>query len=338
MSTRTQHHQEAAGAAGSREVDTRCADGRRATLLPHFLLVGSERSGSTMLRLMLDHHPQLSCMYECDFLTRHYADCRGRPAAELLGRINSDWHYKHCGIPIPADTTCYEDAIQSFFRERAQSTGKQIIGATFHHNFAGLPELFPDAKYIHLLRDGRPVASSIVQMGWAGNLYCGALQWRDAIRQVRAIQRRVPPERWLQVRYEDLLKDSGATLAAICDHLGIPYSSEMLSYDRDTTYSRPDPANVDRWRRLPARQLRLAELAAGPELEELGYSRLFSSATAGPARRALLVLHNRWGRARFRCRRFGFYLLAARKFWSILGVKRAALERRYEAIQEAHIK
>jgi hypothetical protein len=295
--------------------------------MKRFLLLGAERSGSTLLRLMLDHHPDLSCMFESDFML---ADAT---------RMREDWHFRHSGLRLPDGDSTRRDLIADFFRQRAASSRKPVIGATFHHGFEHLPELFSDAAFIHLLRDGRPVAASMVQMGWVGTTYHGARQWAASLDAIDSIRDRISPERWLAVRYEDLVTDPRRTLSRICACLGVPFSERMLSYCESTTYDPPDSSNADRWRqRMTRREIAMAESAAGAWLLRLGYPLLFAPAPAGPARRLWLRLEDRGRRARFNCRRYGAALTAGRKICGLLRIRCDALDRRHRAIKEAHIK
>lgn len=307
--------------------------------LRKFLLVGCERSGSTMLRLMLDHHPNLSCMYESDFITLHYPECRNRPVSHYAKRLAGDWHFRHSGLTVPPEADDFRNLVESFFLQRRASSGKATIGATIQHNFGCLPELFPDARYVHLLRDGRPVAASIMNMGWAGNLYGGAMRWRRTIEELLALQERIPADHWLDVRYEALLADSPGELGRICAFLGVPYSGDLLSYAEDTTYEVPDPVNADRWRkRLSPREIYLAEMAAGDMLRRAGYEPMFPAARLGPIETLFVRLHNRIGRGLFNCRRFGTWLTLTRKLGRLFGIRFSNLERRFEALRDAHVK
>jgi hypothetical protein len=303
-----------------------------------FLLIGSERSGSTMLRLMLDHHPRLACMYESDFMVRHYAACRSAPPQRFREQVGDDWHFANSGLEWPDNAAGYEDVVASFFRQRATRDGKAIVGATIHHDFANLPPLFPDGKYVHLIRDGRPVAASIVRMGWAGNTYFAARQWADTIREIQGLQAQVPSQRWFELHFEELVADPPRQLADLCSFLGVPFDEAMLRYDERSTYEPPDPEIATRWRKLDRRGIELAEMGCGALLDELGYERMFPPASPGVLQRALLQMGNRVGRTRFRCKRFGIGLLLSRKLWGLIGVRRARIEQRIRAIQEAHIK
>jgi len=292
-----------------------------------------------MLRLMLDHHPGMSCIYESDFMVQPYERFRDRPLAEYARWLQQDWHYTHSGLRFPEKATSYGHVIDQWFEQRAAESGASIIGATIQHAFHLLPTLFPEARCVHLLRDGRPVAASSMNMGWVGNLYAGAVQWREKIEQVRTLQQRTPCERWLEVKYEDLLRDPVAGLTKICNFLGLEYSNEMLQYHKDSTYDVPDPANADRWRqRLSPKDIYLAEIGAGDALEQAGYQRMFPPAELGMLEKLALRLDHRVRRAAFNFNRYGAYLTLVRKGWRLFGVRRSSLESRYEAIRNAHIK
>jgi len=304
-----------------------------------FFLISSERSGSTLFRLMLEHHPLIHCAHESDFMVAYFDQCQNAPPASFTKLLHADRGFCASRLDIPLNARTYQDVIDSFFQQFSNASGKSLVGTTIHHHFHHLPALAPEAKYIHLLRDGRPVAASIVRMGWVGNAYFGALRWRNDVTQICRLQKHVAPDRWLEVRYEALLADPPRILEQVCKFLGAPYQEQMLSYPQDSTYDPPDPTHVDRWRtRLPPREIYQAEMAAGDLLHQLGYHPLFPSADPARLERLGLRLHNRWARARLHCQRYGTYLVAARKLWRLLGIRRPHLEQRYEAIRDAYIK
>jgi hypothetical protein len=292
-----------------------------------------------MLRLMLDHHPAIACMQESDFMVTHYDALGQGPPEQYAAALESDWLWRRSGLSFPNGARSYREVVHGFFAQRREATGKDTVGATVLHEFHPLPALFPTARYVHLLRDGRPVAASIRNMGWAGNLYVGAQRWRQAVEQVLVLQARVPAERWLEVRYEKLVADPAGQLARIARFLGHDFTDAMLFYSADTTYEAPDAANADRWRSaLCERDVRHAELAAGDLLERLGHDRCFPPVTAGALQRAALRVHHRYHRTRFRFARYGAGLMIARWLWRLIGVRRPKLEARFEAIGERYVR
>lgn len=304
-----------------------------------FLLVGAERSGSTMLRLMLDHHPQISCLFDSDFLVMFYPECVNAPVSRFQQRLNAHWHFRNSGLVFPESAQSYRQVIEDFVRQRVVTCGKRIVGATIHRSFRFLPDLFPDASYIHLIRDGRPVAASVMQMGWSGNAYCAAGRWREALGELEMLRESIPADRWQEVRYEQLVREPELHLSRICAFLGAPFSDQMLRYHEHTTYAPVDVSIADRWReRMSPRDIRRVEMAVGDLLDRWGYERVFPPATTRVGQRLWLCLDDRIRRALFNCRRYGTGLVVARKLCRMLGFQIASLEARYRTIREAHIK
>ncbi|MGB6488170.1 MAG: sulfotransferase [Steroidobacteraceae bacterium] len=132
--------------------------------------------------------------------------------------------------------------------------------------------LWPRAKYIYILRDGRDVAFSAVEMSWAGNAYIGADCWIDAEREWAEYQKSLAPEQWIEVRYEKLVADSTAELRRVCGLVGVDFSERMFDYTRTSSYSLPDPGAGSRWRtKMQSRDMCLVEARIGPQLTARGY-------------------------------------------------------------------
>ena len=107
------------------------------------------------------------------------------------------------------------------------------VGATVHHAFEKLPEIWPTAKYIFLRRDPRDVARSCVQMGWSGTPWRGFNVWLSAEKSWQALQQIITKDQFIAVSFEELMADTPARLSEICDFLGVQYEPGMLSIDED---------------------------------------------------------------------------------------------------------
>ena len=84
------------------------------------------------------------------------------------------------------------------------------------------------------------------------------------------MRKMVSPDRYIEIRYEDLVTEPRATLEQICEFLELPYDSAMLDYPNDTTYSTPSPSSIGQWRRkLTPDAIRLAEAHIGEKLTML---------------------------------------------------------------------
>jgi len=166
-----------------------------------------------------------------------------------------------------------------------------------------LTELFPGAKFIHLIRDGRDVLCSYRNTGFLpGRVSQVALTWRTRVRKGERVARRLGEARWMNLRYEDLVQAPEPELTRVCEFLDETFHPDMLDFWRDNqartleparhmawkgrTVSPADPASVGRWRReLEAREVARFEALAGETLRRWGYDR--SDEGPGPARRVV---------------------------------------------------
>jgi hypothetical protein len=235
-------------------------------------LIGSERSGTTFLRLMLDHHPEIAFNLESEFLVSEISDAGVFPDVTRYRRkLQTDRIFRHSHFNIPENLD-FPALVNDFLRQKLERDRKRIVGATVHYGFSRLQYVWPSAKYIYLLRDGRDVTSSVVKMGWAGNVFAGAKWWIDAEREWAQFQISLARDHWIEVRYEDLIADSEAQLRRICELIGVTFSGRMFDYARSSSYSLPDPSQSFKWRRkVSSRDLELLEARIGPQLAARGY-------------------------------------------------------------------
>jgi len=305
-------------------------------------LVGAERSGSTMLRLMLDHHPQLAWLNEFEYCVDLMGDDGSFPDLETY----REWLATHrifqaSGLDA-GEATDFPSLVEGFLIQKRDRDSKSLVGATVHRAFHRLLFLWQDARFVHLVRDPRDVAPSVVAMGWAGNVWAGVEAWLTAEIHWEALRSRLGPGRSIEVRYEDLVRRPAEELRRICDLIGVPFREEMLGYVRSSTYDTPDPGRASRWEtKLTRRQIQLVESRVGRLLQRRGY-RLsgLPALRVGPVLATLLRLQNRWGRMTFRMRRYGLPLWAqdvfSRRFGSRKRRRKVLL--RLNRVDEAHLK
>lgn len=275
-------------------------------------LVGSERSGTTLLRLMLDHHPDIAFNPESEFLVRHISETGAFPDIAVyrqMLRENRVFHQSRFTIDESLD---FPALVNDFLLQKRRRDGKRLVGATVHYDFRKLKYLWPQAKYIYLLRDGRDVASSVVQMGWAGNAYVGASWWLEAESEWSGVRAELSPSRWIELRYEDLTADAPGQLRRICDFVGVAYSERMFDYVETSTYSPPDAKQNFKWRTtMRPDEVRLVEARMGRQLAARGYE------LSGETTARVPKLHDKWlrlqsrlGVASFNLSYFGLRLAA----------------------------
>jgi hypothetical protein len=300
-------------------------------------LVGSERSGSTLLRLMLDHHPEIAFAREIDFVVEHVSDTGDFP--EMPAYV--DWIATVRGADYAVDPALgYRALVHDFLRQKqAAGGGKAHVGATVHRRFERLRFLWPDARYIHLLRDPRDVARSVVQKGWAGSLYQAAEFWIAAERSWDALRSHLEPGRSIEVRYEELVAAPERELARLCAFIGVGYSEAMLAYPEDARqYPPPDPSLARQWRtKLSPRETAVVEARTGALMSKRGYP----PSVRPPMRIGRLEHHALLGRARMRRLRirvgqYGPRLVAEDVFGRRLGLRglARAAQHRINAIDQ----
>jgi hypothetical protein len=275
-------------------------------------LVGSERSGTTLVRLMLDHHPMLAFFFEFEYSILSMSDDGGWPdLREYHAHLRKDRIFNHARLSIDEGLD-FPHLVDSFLVQKRDRDGKPIVGATVHYHFDRLLKIWPDARFIHIVRDGRDVARSIIEMGWAGNMYTAVDHWIHAEATWEEMCKTLPESRRVEIRYEALVTEPEKTLARVCDWIGVPYDPAMLSYSEHSTYGPPSPKAIGQWRRkLAPREVALAESRIGDMLRERGYEPSgFPVPDVAPTRRILLKVHDRIGRVRFRLKRYGGLLYA----------------------------
>jgi hypothetical protein len=271
---------------------------------------------------MLDHHPEIAFAREFDFVVELLSDTGELPA---LPRY-LDWLSTVRGVDYAIDPSLgYRKLVNDFLRQKqAASGGKPLIGATIHRNFDRLRYLWPAASYIHVVRDPRDVARSVVQKGWAGNVYQAAEFWTKAERCWDALVSHLSEDRFIEIHYEDLVLQTEAVLAEICWFVGVDYSPEMLNYPADAPqYPQPDPALAVQWRtKLAPRDVVLVELRTVGLMQSRGYAPSgHPLPRIGPVRQELLLTAARLGRLRTRLRMYGPWLVATDMLGRRLGLR-----------------
>jgi len=290
---------------------------------------------------MLNNHSLLSWRNEFEYAVDAVTDGGKWPPMEPYYRWLSG-HRVFQASRLRIDTSLdYPNLVRSFLTQTQRYAGKPRVGATVHHGFHKLPFIWPDARYIHLVRDVRDVARSNLAMGWSGNVWAATERWIEAESTWNTIRASVPDNRRLEVSYEELVAQTVRVLERICAFIGIPYERAMLEYHRYSSLKPPDPKLVGQWRTtLSTGDVQLIESRAARVLLERGYELSgFESIRIDAWTRLRLRLDDRWGRIRARARRYGLSLVASDFLSRRLGLD-AWQERvrfRLNALENAHI-
>jgi len=163
-------------------------------------------------------------------------------------------------------------------------------------------EEWPAARLVHLVRDGRAIAASVLPLDWGPNNAVSAAQWwTKALAHGLALEA-VFPDRVLRVSYEALVREPELVLRRICEFASLRFDPAMLrggglripaatAGQHSLVGKPPDPARIDVWRHiLTPRQIELFEAEAGQLLPLLGYTPIYGEAARGPSPVAALML------------------------------------------------
>jgi len=259
----------------------------RLTDSPVFL-VGAERSGTTLLRLMLDSHPEISFMEEFEYSVE-YIPTEGWP--EIDGYV--EWLAVNRVFQLhgPAiDRTLDYPALVNSFLEQQLDHSARVFGATIHFSIDRLLRVWPNARFIHIVRDPRDVARSAVAMAWGGTVWGGVQKWIQSEDEWQATKALLAQDRFIEVTFHDLVNDHRAVLDRICAFVSVDYTDEMLSYAERTEYALPNPAGASSWETSSSnREIRLVEAKVGHRLASGGFSSSGLPEMAISSRRQLML-------------------------------------------------
>jgi hypothetical protein len=304
---------------------------------PRFLfIIGTGRCGSTLVQELIAGHPDVGYISNVDMALSPFNPkgranhAIGRIVKGSLGRRDSAYlkhrrytlaEHVHFGpseayrlidrhlSPIVSEpfrdltaedvTPWLADRFRAFFGERAAAQGTPV----FMHKFTGWPRarfihaIMPEARFLHVVRDGRAVASSIVQRPWwKGRLgvpgwgfgelpedlaelwerqdrsliTLAGLEWRILMDAFDEARREVGEDRWLELRYEDLVADPRAHWPAILEQAGVAWDERFEAVFRSYPVA---TGRRDAFRRdLTERQVAQLEEAIGDHLRARGYA------------------------------------------------------------------
>jgi len=262
------------------------------------IVLGVGRSGTTLLRVMLDRNTTLAIPYESFFVLplAHRHGRRPRVVAFLddVGRFPQlrEWGIAPEDVaPRLREGMTTGEAIAAIFETYAEQRGKPRWGDKTPLYMQSLPlleRLFPDAVWIHLVRDGRDAALSFLALpeGFSGKTWAQprtaaqfAARWRSEILAARRIR-----GHYLELRYEDLVAEPEREVRRVCEHASLPWEPAMLDHTgvsevaqmpEHRNIAKPPTAGLRDWRTEMSREDALAfEGVAGDVLRSAGYELL----------------------------------------------------------------
>jgi hypothetical protein len=270
-------------------------------------IVGCQRSGTTFLGSLLGADPETIAIPEAQFIPE-LAPADPDAVSAMNTAIDAIekhyrygiWNFDLQGSRPDADGS-YADAVRWLVTQYAARHGKPDVSRWIDHQpghvreIGKLREHFPRLKVIHIVRDGRAVAASIMPMAWGPNAMQSAANfWAQRVAMGAALRDYLGEGNWIQVRYEDIVADPETELKKLCAFLGIDFNPAMTQgtgfavpaftqNQHQLVGQKPNAARLEAWRRdLSPRQIEIFEALVGPLLTYLGYSRDFGDTARLP--------------------------------------------------------
>ena len=245
-------------------------------------LVGTTRSGTTLLSLILDHHPKINFVGEFEWVFDYPGDLSDDISLDSYYCWLQTNRFFHSHKIQLTENMVFSDLARDFFSQMndVKQNDNEIVGVQLHRHYHRVLELWPNAKFIHIVRDGRDVCASWMKFGWQGNSWKSGQEWKSLIQQWFDLKHQLSPENYIELRFEDLVSDTKGELSRITDFLELKYDPQMLSYPEDTTYDAVNSKHIGKWKKLLSKQdVRLFEFQARRELEHFGYNLFFDAQT-----------------------------------------------------------
>lgn len=221
-----------------------------------FFIVGLGRSGTTLIRLMLHNHPNIAIPYESHFITKYFEraseygdltiDMNLRNllqdilSEELLSMWDHEFNLERILNRVKERTI--GGAISAVYMDYTQGKSKSRWGdkSDYLNRMHIINKIYPNAQFIHIVRDGRDVANSVIKMPWGPKDIIAAGEWWDSnVRLGRRMGSIIGERRYMEVKYEDLVENPEKELIRICGFIGEEFSTEMLKYHEKSKESIP---------------------------------------------------------------------------------------------------
>jgi hypothetical protein len=281
---------------------------------PVVFIVGCPRSGTTLLRHIVSAHPDITITPEAHWIPLFFEEEKG---VTPQGTITPEFvdqlleHPKFALFRLPNEEVralvsneyrqSYASFITRIFDLYGQKQGKTLVGnktPDSARRMHTLHTLWPEARFVHLIRDGRNVALSLMSWPrvvqkrpgtfstWKDNpVSTAAMWWELNVRSGRESGRTLDPGLYFEMRYESLIANPEQECHALCRFLGLPFSDAMLRHQdlkpghgRKVTAKRdwqPITTGMRDWRsEMTPEQVERFEAAVGDLLDELDYPRV----------------------------------------------------------------
>jgi len=282
---------------------------------PYVFIVGCPRSGTTLLQRLVNAHPRVAVAPESHWIPHLYEKPwalkeNGLVEHKLVRELSAHPKFARMGIGREelkkleklgrnGYPLTYSRLVTAIFDFYGKAQGKPLVGdktPDYVRRIPTLHRLWPEARFVHVIRDGRDVCLSMREwpkarpkpgdfMTWKDDpVSTAAWWWGFNVRHGRDAGRALASGLYYELRYEALVACPREECERLCAFLGLPFDEAMLRFHEDRT--RPDPGLEQKraglpitpglrdWKsHMPAEEVECFEAAAGDMLDELNYPR-----------------------------------------------------------------
>jgi hypothetical protein len=278
-------------------------------LVPVFILA-CPRSGATALAAILNRHPSIRVI-ETNFFNRILPEYFQEGfSASSIPVLLEDFRLQDFLETINLDPLKFEALLQSRLLEEKigvldprsfyefllslSSEGSQIIcdkSSDHIFHFKKILELYPDTKFIEIIRDGRDVVNSLVKMPWRPNNFLNnARYWvryiRAGMRISETLKEASKSQNLMSLKFEDLMTNPAALISRLCAFLNLEYRDDILESSvcedevfpewqspwKSRSRSKPNSSRIKAWKKeIPIQEQAILNLYLRPWLDKLGY-------------------------------------------------------------------
>lgn len=271
-----------------------------------FFIVGCGRSGTSLLRSMLNRHPRVAIPLESLFIIDYLRASSLFPLEQLKSMLVREPEVKEWGLNVSvadlASCPSIVNCIAKLHMLYAAQAGADVWGQKtprFVRHLDLLQDHFPTARFVHMIRDPRGVVNSLIRSDvHRSDAYHASLRWLKDVRCGLAFEAS-QPDVTLRIRYADLVTRPDDVLDQVFEFLGLSpdvrqeappntggaeYSDFYANIHKNLS-RQPTTAFIDKWRKeLSHQDLEIVEAMCGSEMVELGFEREMASPRLGQAR------------------------------------------------------